>query len=215
MIHITAKGRGCDSPTDVACLMPTKDQCWTESTDGRDLGVLAAETNEKYYVYDNLEYNECVEKANAVDQEDAGWNYYFSYTEEVNNGLCKVLKPGVTHPDISASTQVNSHLYINTCRPSIALVNKHSSAVYGAFDWGSGWSSDSINGWIQPGNQRLYTGLDPFMLWAQIKEGSVIPQVGFFDAMAGQYVLCEENFSFTGGLKTYYLSANGCTTEDF
>jgi len=217
MQNINANGRICNSPTDVACIIPEPEQCWTESTDGRAFAdVISATSDDQYYVYTNLKYSECLEKANAIDAE--GGTYYFAYSETLKNGFCQILNPKNTHPAISQSTSYDFHLYVNTCQPSIVLVNKDSFEISGAFDWGSGWNADSINDPFGQDEERLYTGLDPFMMWAQIREGSVIPKVGVWYGMGVQYVLCEENVSFYGSQKKYYFSVNDgvpqCTTQE-
>jgi len=190
-------------------------ECWTESTDGRAFADVMSATADQYYVYTNLKYSECVQKANEIDVELEP--YYFAYSATLKNGFCQILNPEYTHPAISQSNSNDIRLYVNTCQPSIALVNKDSFEISGAFDWGSGWYADSINGPFGQDELRLYTGLDPFMNWAQIREGSVIPKVGVWYGMGVQYVLCEENVSFSGIQKKYYFSVNDgvpqCTTQ--
>jgi len=212
---INANGRTCNSPEDVACIVPEPNQCWTESTDGRAFADVLSATADQYYVYTNLKYSECVQKANEIDMELEP--YYFAYSATLKNGFCQILNPENTHPAISKSDSNDFRLYVNTCQPSIALVNKDSFEISGAFDWGSGWNADSINDPFGQDELRLYTGLDPFMKWAQIREGSVIPKVGVWYGMGVQYVLCEENVSFSGIQKKYYFSVNDgvpqCTTQ--
>ncbi len=92
----------------------------------------------------------------------------------------------------------------------IIILNKSDVSIYGAFNVGSGYASDSDAGWVDDGASHTWLPGNTWFASLGIAEGDHIDQVGVFDGK--QYIDCEFNVEYSG-VTTFEFDGETCQAK--
>ncbi|MEG5901898.1 hypothetical protein [Enterobacter bugandensis] len=101
--------------------------------------------------------------------------------------------------------------HYNPTQPAVyTIVNNSSHPIYVAFDEGNGFATDSIKGWLKPGQARMYDEHSEYWQHQGISYGKDI-KTAIFDGQLNEYRECSSTFEPIKKNITYsYNSEHTC-----